>query len=65
MMNVLIGTIWQTSLVALPMFIVFHEFVYAIITGIICVVLSIVLKKTWWDNLHEMDKDYIPNTETD
>jgi Na+/proline symporter len=65
MMNVLIGTIWQTSLVALPMFIVFHEFVYAIITGIICVVLSIVLKKTWWDNLHEMDKDYIPNTQTD
>lgn len=55
MFNVIIGVIWQTALVVLPMFIVFHEFLYGFLTGIIAVITSIILKKTWWNRLHEYD----------
>jgi SSS family solute:Na+ symporter len=57
MMNVAIGTIWQTALVALPMFIVFHAFTYALLTLVVVVITTLILKKTWWDTLSEMDKD--------
>ena len=53
--NIVVGIIWQTSLVALPMYLVFHEFLAAAITLAIALVLSFVLKKTWYDNLHEYD----------
>ncbi len=56
MLNIIIGTIWQTSLVALPMYLVFHEFVAAIITLVIGLILTFVLKRTWYDFLHKMDK---------
>jgi Na+/proline symporter len=55
MFNVVIGTLWQTSLVALPMYLVFHEFTSAIVTAGISIVLTYILKKTWYDKLHEMD----------
>ncbi len=54
--NVIVGVIWQTALVALPMFFVFHEFLYGALTAIIAITTSIILKKTWWDKLYEMDK---------
>ncbi len=53
--NVLIGTIWQTALVALPMYLVFHEFTAGFISLAIAIILTIVLKKTWYDRLHEYD----------
>jgi len=55
MLNIALGTIWQTSLVALPMYIVFHEFLAALITAAITMIFTLVLKKTWYDNLHKMD----------
>lgn len=55
MFNVVIGTLWQTSLVALPMFFVFHEFLYSFITAIIAGVLTLTLKKTWYDKLGQYD----------
>ena len=62
MFNVFIGTIWQTALVALPMYLVFHQFFAALITFGIAAILSYVLKKSWYDRLHEYD-DY-PAAET-
>jgi solute:Na+ symporter, SSS family len=56
MFNVVVGVVWQTALVALPMFLVFHEFLYAFFAALIAAVTSLVLKKTWWDNLNEMDE---------
>ncbi|MEN8193201.1 MAG: sodium:solute symporter family protein [Bacteroidota bacterium] len=56
MFNIGVGIVWQTSLVALPIYLVFHQFLQAIICFIIAVILSLVLKKTWWDKLHEMDE---------
>ncbi len=55
MFNVVIGIIWQTTLVALPMFVVFHEFIYASLTGLVAAITTMILKKTWWDRLGEMD----------
>ena len=54
--NVIIGTLWQTSLVALPMYFVFHEFTAGFITLLISIILTFILKKTWYDKLHEYDK---------
>ena len=54
--NTTVGVVWQTVIVILPMFIVFHEFVYASITFIIVAATSWILKKTWWDKLYEMDE---------
>jgi len=62
MFNVAIGTLWQTALVALPMYLVFHEFVGALIAGLIGLILSIVLKKTWYDKLHEMINNFFSTT---
>lgn len=55
MFNIIIGILWQTSLVALPMYFVFHEFLAGAVTLIIALILTMVLKKTWYNNLHEFD----------
>ena len=55
MINVLVGTIWQTSLVALPMFIIFHEFKSAILTLTVSIITSIFLKKNWYNHLNELN----------
>jgi Na+/proline symporter len=53
--NIIIGILWQTSLVALPMYVIFHEFIAGIITFVIAIILTLVLKKSWYDKLHEYD----------
>lgn len=55
MFNVCIGILWQTALVALPMYVVFHMFFQALITLAIAIVLSYILKKNWYDKLGEYD----------
>ena len=53
MFNVVIGTIAQTALVAMPIYIVLKETFPMWITIIITVVSGVILKKTWWDKLPE------------
>ena len=53
MFNVVIGTVAQTALVALPIYIVLRETFPMWITIIITVVCGLILKKTWWDKLPE------------
>lgn len=53
--NIIIGILWQTSLVALPMYIIFHEFTAGIITLAIALTFTWILKKTWYDKLGEYD----------
>jgi Na+/proline symporter len=53
MFNVVIGTIAQTALVALPIYIVLRDTLPIWITIIITVICGIILKKTWWDKLPE------------
>ncbi|MCW0482169.1 sodium:solute symporter family protein [Gaoshiqia sediminis] len=53
MFNVLIGTIAQTALVAMPIYIVLQDFLPVWFTVIITVICGAILKKTWWDRLPE------------
>ncbi len=51
--NIVIGMIWQTALVPLPIYIVLWNFKAAAITFAVVVVTSIILKFTWYDRLNE------------
>ncbi len=51
MFNVLMGTIAQTALIALPIYIVLLKSAPIWISSIIVVISAIVLKRTWWDKL--------------
>ncbi len=51
--NVLVGTIAQTALVALPIYIVLRQGVPVGITLLVTIISGLILKKTWWDKLPE------------
>jgi hypothetical protein len=51
MFNVVIGVIWQTALVILPIYLVLLETVPVLITGVIALITTLILKKTWFDRL--------------
>ena len=51
--NIVVGMIWQTALVPLPMYIVLWNFKAAAVTLAIIVVTSIILKFTWYDHLEK------------
>jgi Na+/proline symporter len=51
MFNVVVGTIAQTALVALPIYIVLKDAMPIWITIIITIICGFILKKTWWDKL--------------
>lgn len=53
MFNIVIGIIWQTALVATPIYIVIKEET-SFITGILVIIVSsLILKKTWLDKLED------------
>ena len=53
MFNVVIGILWQLSLVALPVYLVVQKMSYIpIILGIL-IIGSWILKKNWYDKLEE------------
>ena len=51
MFNIVVGTIWQTCFIVLAMFLVTRHFQYAVITLVVLVITSFILKKTWYDTL--------------
>lgn len=53
MFNVLVGTIAQTALVALPIYIILKDALPIGITVAITLVCAVILKKTWWNKLPE------------
>jgi hypothetical protein len=53
MVNVVVGTIWQTALVALPIYFVLMRWRPVAITAVIVVVTMIFLKKNWYDQLED------------
>ena len=53
MFNVVVGIIWQTSLVALPVYVVIRDYDTAKIALGVAIVTSLVLKFTWYDNLRK------------
>lgn len=55
MFNIIIGMIWQVSLVTLPMYIVIHKTRYAAIAAAIIALTSVILKFTWYDHLKDLE----------
>jgi hypothetical protein len=53
MVNVVVGTIWQTALVVLPIYFVLMRWTPVAITAGIVVVTMIFLKKNWYDKLED------------
>lgn len=57
MFNVFIGIIWQTALVAMPIYFVLMDFLPMSVTIVIAIVTTLILKKTWFDKLPKDKKD--------
>jgi SSS family solute:Na+ symporter len=57
MFNILVGMVWQITLMAAPVFLVLREYSSLIISVVIMIVTSAILKYTWWDKLSEMDEE--------
>jgi hypothetical protein len=51
MFNVVIGIIWQTSLVVLPIYLVIRAKAPFFETIAVLVITSLILKKTWWNKI--------------
>lgn len=49
--NVVVGVIWQTSLVIFPIYLVLLQLVPTLIAVGIAIVCTLILKKTWYDKL--------------
>ncbi|GAA6139717.1 Na+:solute symporter [Arenicella sp. 4NH20-0111] len=55
--NVLVGLVWQTSLAALPIFLVIQQWNNFLITAIVIATTSLILKFSWYDNLEDFPAD--------
>lgn len=53
MFNILVGMVTQTSLVALPIFIVIQEWQSGLTCLLVLVISALVLKKSWYDRLSD------------
>jgi Na+/proline symporter len=53
--NIAVGMVWQIALVALPIYIVTWRSPQAVLTLLIIVITSLVLKFTWYDHLKELE----------
>jgi solute:Na+ symporter, SSS family len=58
--NVVIGMLWQISLVLLPIALVTKEYPTLIWVSISILVTSAILKFSWWNNLDELSKETLP-----
>jgi SSS family solute:Na+ symporter len=53
MVNVVVGTVWQTALVVLPIYFVLMKWTPVAVSAVIVAVTMIFLKKNWYDKLEE------------
>ncbi|MBP2832876.1 Na+:solute symporter [Aquimarina sp. U1-2] len=56
MINIIVGIIWQTSLVLIAMFLVTRNFTSLGLAAIVVCITSIFLKLNWWDKMHKEEK---------
>jgi putative copper export protein len=55
MFNIVVGIVWQISLVALPLYIVIQEYQRAALTLAVTLGTSAILKFTWYNHLEERE----------
>lgn len=49
--NIAMGVIGQTALVAFPIYLVLQNTLGILVTGVLVLIVILVMKKTWWNNL--------------
>ncbi len=54
--NILVGIVWQFSQVVIPIYFMIRENYEAMVWVIILVATTWILKKNWWNKLHEADE---------
>ena len=59
--NIVIGIVWQTSLVILPVSLVIRKFNVTLIALGVVIVTALILKKTWYDHLEERETMHAPS----
>jgi Na+/proline symporter len=57
--NVLIGIIWQMSMIVIPLYLLTGNTAETITSVVVFVITSIILKKTWYDNLKKLDQKIV------
>jgi solute:Na+ symporter, SSS family len=55
MVNVVLGIIWQMTLIVMPIYFVIRQYSSAIWLLVICLVITVVLKFTWYDRVKKME----------
>ncbi|MBC6399816.1 MAG: Na+:solute symporter [Ekhidna sp.] len=64
--NILVGMTWQMSMVVLPMYLLAGFRQEAVISSVVLLLTTIILKKTWYDKLSQIDKETkITSTQTE
>ncbi len=58
LINVIVGIVWQMSLIILPIYLVIHNFKAFWITLTIVIISMIILKFNWYDHLKKADKEF-------
>lgn len=54
MFNVVIGIVWQSSMILLPIYLIFRDYSKTVIVLIIFAITSFILKKTWLDRVRKI-----------
>lgn len=57
MLNVVLGTALQMTLVSAPIYLVLLNITGTLVSLVLTLVLVLIMKKTWWDRLHELDEE--------
>ena len=55
MFNIVVGIVWQISLVALPLYVVIREWERVALTVCVILATSLILKLTWYNHLAERE----------
>lgn len=58
LINVIVGIVWQMSLIILPIYLVIHNFKAFWITLTVVIISMIILKFNWYDHLKKADKEF-------
>ncbi len=63
MFNVAVGIVWQTALVAAPVYLVIRDMKGLVIALALAAIGTVILKFTWFDRLKDYPDDYAPAAE--
>jgi len=53
MFNILVGTVWQTALAVFPLYFIIREWKTTLLTAMVIILTSVLLKYFWYNNLPE------------